>query len=120
MQILYADAGLAEVIGQILGHFLGQRRHQHALICFGPAVNLTHQVIDLTGDRSNLYHRIDQPGRPDDLLRHLRRRIEFISGGSRRHINDLLDPLFELFKLQWPVIQRRRQPETEIHQRLFA
>ena len=77
-------------------------------------------AIDLTGDRSNLYHRIDQPGRPDDLLRHLRRRVEFISGGSRRHINNLLDPLFELLKVQRPVIQRRWQPKAKINQRLLA
>ena len=32
VQVAHLDAVLAQIVGQVLGHPLGQRRHQHALV----------------------------------------------------------------------------------------
>ena len=37
VQVVGADAHLLQVVGQVLGHLLGQRRHQHALAAVRPA-----------------------------------------------------------------------------------
>ena len=68
MQVPYPHAELLVVLREILGHALGQRRHQHPLPAGRHVTNLGQQVVDLSGDRTDVDHRIDQSRRPDDLL----------------------------------------------------
>ena len=55
---LHADFGV--VLGQIFGHALGQRRHQHALAFFHARANLVQQIVDLPFHRTHFDRRIDQ------------------------------------------------------------
>ena len=68
VQVAAADAGLVHVFDEVLGHALGQHRDQHALALLGAVAALGDQVVDLLLDRADDHRRIDQPGRPDDLL----------------------------------------------------
>src|SRR4051812_48903269 len=68
MQVAYLYTMLRQVIGQIFGHALGQCRDQHALAVANTLGDLRQQVVDLRGGRPDFDFRIDQPGRPDDLL----------------------------------------------------
>ena len=116
---LHADFGV--VFGQILGHALGQRGDQHALARAHARANLVQQIVDLSLHRTNLDRRIDQSGRPDDLLDHHARRLrQLIRPRRRRNIDQLIDAMFKFLKRQRTIVERRRQAESILDQRLLA
>ncbi len=80
VQVAHAHAVLVQVVGEVLGHPLGQRRHQHALALVGAQPDLRQQVVDLRLRRPHLERRIDQPGRPHDLLDDLSRMLLLVVG----------------------------------------
>ena len=81
VQVMHFDADFLQVVGQVLGHALGQRRHQHAL------AGATRLRISAT--RSSTWPLvgristcgIDQAGRADDLLDDLRRVLQLVRAG---------------------------------------
>ena len=99
MHVPALHADFAVILRQILGHALGQRRHQHPFIARNPVANHVQQVIDLALDRANLNRRIDQPSRSNDLLHHHARRLrKFVRPRSSRHVDDLIAAMFKLFE----------------------
>ena len=62
VQVLRADTHLFEVIRQLLGHALGQRRHQRALPDVDALLDLAEQVVDLAL-ASAARRSWDRPGR---------------------------------------------------------
>ena len=120
VQIPHLDAVLVEVVGQVLGHPLGERRHEHALVLFGAQVDLGEEVVDLRLRRPHLERRIDEAGRPHDLLDHLPRVLLLVVGGRRRHEHRLRQQALELVEAQRPVVERRRQPEAVVDEILLA
>ena len=73
VQVAHAHAVLVQVLGEVLRHALGERRDEHALTGGGALLDLGQHVIDLRADRAHFDLRIDEPGRPHQLLDHLRR-----------------------------------------------
>ena len=72
VQIAHLDAVLVEVVGEVLGHPLGQRRHQHALAASRRAALISEsRSSTCVCAGPHLEHRIDEPRRPHDLLDHL-------------------------------------------------
>ena len=71
VQVAHPDAVLQQVVGEVLGHLLGQRGDQHPLVALGAQPDLVHQVVDLALGRLDHHLGVDQAGRPDDLLDHL-------------------------------------------------
>ena len=65
---LHAD--FAVILGQVFGHALGERRHQHALAARHAFADLVQQVVNLSFHRANFDRRIDQAGGTNDLLHH--------------------------------------------------
>ena len=57
VQVAHLDAVFVEVFGQVLGHALGQRRDQHALVPRDAQADLRQQVVHLRRDRPHLDHR---------------------------------------------------------------
>ena len=47
VEVADLDAEVLVVVGQVLGHLLGQRRHQHALVGRDALADLVEQVVDL-------------------------------------------------------------------------
>ncbi len=68
VEVAHPDADVLAVVGQVLGHLLGERRDQHALVALDAPADLLEQVVDLVARRAHLDLGIDQAGRPDELL----------------------------------------------------
>jgi hypothetical protein len=49
------------VLGEILGHALGERRHEHALAALDALADLAEQVVDLARDGPHLDLGIERP-----------------------------------------------------------
>ena len=121
MQIAAVHADLGIIFGQILGHALGQRGHQHALIRLRALADLAQQVVHLALDRPDFDFRIDQAGRPDDLLHHHARRLgQLVRARRRRDVDHLVDAMLELLERQRTVVERAGQAESVRHQHLLA
>ena len=120
MQVPHADPELLVVLRQVLRHPLGQRRHQHPLAVGDAAADLREQIVHLAFHGPDLDRRVDKTRRPDDLLHddalRLRQLVGARGGGDE---DDLSDPLFPFLKIQRPVVERRRQPESVRDQHFF-
>ena len=68
VQVAHPHVVIAEIIGEVLGHALGQGSHQHPLILGHTLADLREQVIHLGHRRAYLDLRIDQPGGTHHLL----------------------------------------------------
>ena len=121
VQIADPHPDLGEIGGQILGHPLGQGRHQHPFTARDHGADLGEQIVDLVLRRPHLDLGIEQPGGPDHLLHDLALAVlELVGSRGRGHEDRLVDPLLELLEHQRPVVEGRRQPEAEVDQGLLA
>src|SRR3954453_24208682 len=68
VQVADLEAHLEQVVGEVLAHLLGQRRHQDALVLVDALADLVHQVVDLVARLADVDVRVDDAGRADDLL----------------------------------------------------
>ena len=68
VQVARLDARLEQVVGQVLGHLLRQRRDEHALAALLAPADLVQQVVDLVLRRAQLDLGVDEAGRADQLL----------------------------------------------------
>ena len=62
------DPLVQQVVGEVLGHLLRQRRHEDALVLVDPQLDLVDQVVDLALGRLEHHLGVDEAGRADDLL----------------------------------------------------
>jgi hypothetical protein len=70
VQVAHPNAHLEQVIGEVLGHLLGQRGDEHPLAGLGAAADLLDQVVDLAARRADLDLGVDEASRPHDLFGH--------------------------------------------------
>ena len=68
VHVAHADALLVQVLGQVLGHALGQHGDEGAVAGGGDLAHLVEQVVDLHRHRADLDRRVDQAGGADHLL----------------------------------------------------
>ena len=79
------------------------------------------QVVDLALHGAHLDLRVEQPGRPDDLLDDLPAGpFELLGARRRADGDDLVDPRPELLVGQRPIVERRGKPEAVVDQDLLA
>ena len=117
VQVAHPDAELEQVVGEVLGHLLGQRGDEDALVALGADLDLVHQVVDLALGRLDHDLGVDQAGRPDDLLD--RRPVgpaQLVGTRRGRQVDGLADALEELLPPQRPVVRGARQPEPVVDQ----
>ena len=69
VQVANADADLAEIGRQILGHALGERRDQNLVLLLDLFVDLTEQIVNLPLDRAHRNLGVQKTGRAYQLLR---------------------------------------------------
>ena len=102
---------------KILGHALGQRGHEHAGAFRDGRAAFREQIIDLALHRPHVRHRVDQAGRPDDLLGEHARRALHLPGPRRRadEHGQRPEPL-PLLELERAVVDAGRKPEAELGQ----
>ena len=116
VHISHTDACALQIVGQVLGHFFGQGRDQDALLPGSAGVDLADEVIDLPLHRADLHEGVQQPGGTDDLLHDLARTGALVFTGGGGDINDLVQPLGKLLKVQRPVVKGAGQAEAVVHQ----
>src|SRR5262249_53059502 len=104
----------------ILCHALGESSNKHTLLACGPGFDLLDQIIDLPLDWADLNLGIDETGRADDLLNHLRANAQLPFGGGGRDEDRVADFRPELFGRQRPIVPRARQAKTIINEGVLA
>ena len=81
-------AGLLQVIGEVLGHALGQRGDEHPLADTFAATDFGQKIIDLARHPPDFHRRIDQPRGSDYLFDGVvSRQPHFRVTGRRRYEN---------------------------------
>ena len=122
VQVADLDAELGVVVGELLGHALGERRDEHALARRRRARGSRRagRRPGPPAGRTSTFGSV-RPGRPDDLLdHHAARLLELAVAGRRRDVDALRRARLPLLEAQRPVVERRRQPEAELDERLLA
>ena len=123
VQVADADAELAVVLGEVLGHALGQRRARARARSSRSASRISpsrSSTCPATGPHLDLG--IDQARRADDLLDDdaLRLAAARTRPASPRRRCAWLHVRLELLELERPVVERARQAEAVLDQRLLA
>ena len=115
----YADLGV--VVGEVLGHALGEGGDEDALVFADAVADFREQVVDLSLYRADFNRRIDQAGGTDDLFYdHASRLGEFVRAGSSGDVDDLPGAAFELVELERPVVHRAGQAKPVVDEVLLA
>ena len=105
------------VFGQILRHPLRKRGDENPAALVHRLPDLCLEMIHLMGRLLDSDLRVDQAGRPDDLLHeHAAALLELVIAGRGGNIEDLMNALLELAEVQRPVVQGTGQPEPVLHQ----
>ena len=120
MKVANGNIVLIQVFRQILGHALGQCGDQNPLLTADPFVNFRKQILDLGQGRPDFDLRINQSGRPHDLLDDSPGVFQLVGPRGGGNVDALRGARLELLELQRPVIQRRGQTETVIDQGFLA
>ena len=120
MQVAHPHLVIGQEVGEILGHALGERGDQHPMSPGHPGRDLGEHVVDLRGGRSHLDFGVDQAGGTHHLLDHLAGMGGFIFGRRGRDEDALAHLRLEFLEGERPVVERRGQPESVLHQRLLA
>src|SRR4051812_31824027 len=89
VQVAHAEAHLQQVVREVLGHLLRQRRDQHALVAVHAQPDLAHQVVDLVLGLPDVYLRVHDAGGADDLLHDPARVLALVLARRRAHEHDL-------------------------------
>ncbi len=111
---------LAEILGELLRHALGQRGDEHALVFFHAQADLGHQVVHLGRGGPHDDLRIDEPGRTGNLLDDLPRFAVLVFRRRRRDEHGLAHHAFELVEAQRPVVERRGQAKPVVDEVFLA
>ena len=111
-----AYAAVQKVIGQVLGHLLGKRGYEHALIAIGALLRLVDDVVDLACTAAHDDLGVKQARGADDLLHLLLADLQLVIAGRCRHVDELRHALLELIEAQRTIIQTAGQPEPMLGQ----
>ena len=79
VQVPHPHAQLQQVVGEVLGHLLGQRGDEDAPARLRRLGDALHEVVDLPGRGLDHHLGVDQSGGPDDLFHHLARHLELVA-----------------------------------------
>ena len=91
-----------------------------ALAAVDAGSDLVEKVVYLPVGGLDVDYRVGKPGRADDLLDHPLGMFVFIRPRRGGYVNGLVDHPLELAELQRAVVERGRQAEAVLDERLFA
>ena len=117
MHVVDLDACIEQIVGQILGHTLGQGRNERALFAGATHLDLVEQIIDLPAYRSHVDFWIEQARRANDLLNIVLTHAQLIVARGGAHVDELRNTRLELIETQRTVIERARKPESMFNER---
>ena len=119
VQVVGADAHLLQVVREVLGHLLRQRRDEDALA--GARRAAAPRPAGRRSGPSSACTSISGSMRPVGRMicsTTCSRVLLLVRPGRRRDEDDAVDVLLELLEVQRAVVQRRRQAEAVVDQRL--
>ena len=120
VHVVDLDAGVEQVVGEVLGHALGERGDKHALMAGGADLYLVQQIIDLTAHGAHVDLGIEQAGGANDLLHVVLAHAQLVVARRGRDVDELRDARLELVEAKRAVVQGGRQAETVLDQRDLA
>ena len=117
VHVIDLNAGIEQMVGQVLGHTLGQCGHQHTLFTSHALANLVLKVVNLAANRTYIDLGVEQTGRTNNLLDVVLADAQLIVARRGRNVDELGDPRLKLIETKRAVIERRRKTETMLNQR---
>ena len=117
MHVIDLNAGIKQMVGQVLGHALGERGHQHALLAGNALANLVLKIVNLSTNRTHIDLGVEQTGRTNNLLNVVLANPQLIVARRSRDVDELGNPRLKLIETKRAVIECRRQTKTVLHQR---
>ena len=120
VQVAHLDAVFAQVIGELLGHALGQGGDEHSLGLLDADTDFLQHIVNLRGRGPHFNLRVDQTGGAHHLFDHAPGVFVLPGGGRGRDEYGLTHLGLELFKFERPVVQRAGQAKTIFDQRGLA
>ena len=116
MHVVDLNAGIKQMVGQVLGHALGERGHQHALLAGNALANLVLKIVNLPTNRTHIDLGVEQTGRTNDLLNVVLAHPQLIVARRGRNVDELGNPRLKLIETKRTVIERRGQAKAVLHQ----
>ena len=104
VQVTHLHTVFTQVVGQLLGHALGEGCNEHPLMQVYPNPNFLQHIVHLVGSGPYLEQGVYQARRAHQLLHHLPCMGVFPVAWSGRYKNGLPHFGLELFKLQRAVV----------------
>ena len=121
MHVAHADALLVQVLGEVLGHALGQHGDERAVAALRHLPYLADEVVDLGARGPHVDRRIDQPGRADHLLgEDAVRLLDLPAAGGGGNAHGLRAHGVPFLEAQRAVVHARRQAEAVFRERRLA
>src|SRR6185437_891738 len=121
VHIAAADADLGVVVGEVLGHALGEGGDEDALADLGARADLGEEVVDLALDGADLDLGGAEAGGADDLFDDDAGGFgEFVGAGRGGDVNDLAGARLELLELERAVVHGGGQAESVVDEVLLA
>ena len=117
MHVIDLNAGIKKMVGQVLGHALGERGHQHALLTRHALANLVLKIVNLPTNRTHIDLGVEQASRTNNLLNVVLANPQLIVARRGRNVDELGNPRLKLIETKRAVIECRRQTKTMLHQR---
>ena len=115
VDVAHLDAQTGHILGQFFRHAFGQGGHQYAFVAPYPLLYFVEQVVDLVQAGPQIDGRIEETGGPDELFDDQAvGLLEFVFAGGGADVDHLIDQRLELGEVEGPVVERRRQPKTEV------
>ena len=114
------EALVEQVVGEVLGHALGEGRHQYALMAGRMLAALADEVVDLPADGPYVYLGVEKARGADDLLHGLGAHALLEVAGRGAHEHELRDARLELVEAKRAVVQGARQAEAVLDERDLA
>ena len=117
MHVIDLNAGIKQMVGQVLGHALGERGHQHALLAGNALANLVLKIVNLPTNRTHIDLGVEQTGWTNNLLNVVLAHPQLVVARCGRNIDKLGYPCLKLIETKRAVIECRRKAKTMLHQR---
>ena len=94
MDVGAAHLVVQQVLGELLGHALGEGDHEGALVALGTHEDLFHEVVDLIERGAHVDDGVEQACGADELFGHDTLALdELVVGRGGAYVDDLIDPL---------------------------
>ena len=116
VHVVDLESLVEQMVGEVLRHALGERRHEHALATLDAHANLLGEVIDLATHGAHVDLGVEQARGANDLLDLLLAHLLLVVSRRGRDIEELRDAGLELIEAKRSVVKGGRQAKAMLDQ----